>query len=145
MAWTDDQVEELRRLWVEDTLPSTEIARRLGISREAVMGKINRLGLLRHCSPPTLLQLSRSTEQLEEPAAALPAAPSTADHRATESTASSPIGKHPTIFELRAGQCRFPLGARNEPAAFFCGKPALAPKPYCRECCQQAYITPRPR
>ena len=44
--WTDERLEELRRLWVEETLSSSEIAERMGISRGTVMGKINRLGLL---------------------------------------------------------------------------------------------------
>ena len=47
---------------------------------------------------------------------------------------------HPTIFELRSGQCRFPLGAPMEPPRFFCGKPAVLPRPYCRECCERAYV-----
>ena len=54
-------------------------------------------------------------------------------------------GAHPTIFALRARHCRFPLGSFREPAVFFCGKPALWPKPYCRDCCQRAYVTLRAR
>ncbi len=38
-----------------------------------------------------------------------------------------PMHNHPTLFKLRSGQCRFPLGERWEPARFFCGKPALVP------------------
>jgi hypothetical protein len=51
-----------------------------------------------------------------------------------------PVQGHPTLLELRSGQCRFPIGDRLEPARFFCGSPALTPKPYCRECCQRAYV-----
>jgi hypothetical protein len=57
---------------------------------------------------------------------------------------SAPAGEHPTIFELRTGQCRFPIGGPAEPARFFCGKPAVLPKPYCRECCGRAYVVLRP-
>jgi hypothetical protein len=42
--WTEERLAELRRLWVEETLSSSEIAQRMGISRSTVMGKINRLG-----------------------------------------------------------------------------------------------------
>jgi hypothetical protein len=62
-----------------------------------------------------------------------------------EAQAQDRVLKHPTLFKLRAGQCRFPLGERNEVARFFCGKPALSPKPYCTECCQRAYVTIRAR
>lgn len=47
-SWTEARLAELRQLWVEETLSSSEIAQRMGISRSTVMGKINRLGLLRH-------------------------------------------------------------------------------------------------
>ncbi len=46
---------------------------------------------------------------------------------------------HPTLFDLRSGQCRFPIGGPREPARYFCGKPADIPRPYCRECAQRAY------
>ena len=138
-VWTDDRLEELKRLWVEEALASNEVARRMGISRGTVMGKVNRLGLLRHQAVPALAQLSEGAETSQEPASPLTAASDTpflsmGDH------ASSGSGKHPTIFQLRTGQCRFPLGGKNKPAEFFCGKPAALPKTYCPECCLLAYV-----
>ncbi len=45
-TWTEERVERLRRLWAEG-LSASEIARELGegISRNAVIGKVHRLGL----------------------------------------------------------------------------------------------------
>ena len=48
MDWAEDRLEELKRLWVEEALTSSQIAERMGITRGTVLGKINRLGLLRH-------------------------------------------------------------------------------------------------
>ena len=62
-----------------------------------------------------------------------------------EAEAQEPTRKHPTLFELRQGQCRFPIGGFKEPARYFCGQPALAPRPYCRECCQRAYVPAKKR
>ena len=143
-VWTDDRLEELKRLWVEEALASNEVAQRMGISRGTVMGKINRLGLLRHRAVLSLARLSEGAETSQEPASPLTAASDTpflsmGDH------ASSGSGKHPTIFQLRTGQCRFPLGGKNKPAEFFCGKPAALPKPYCPECCLLAYVPTRLR
>ena len=42
--WSDDKIAELRRLW-EEGLPTAEIGRRLGITRNAVIGKAWRLEL----------------------------------------------------------------------------------------------------
>ena len=139
--WTEERLTELRRLWVEETLTSSEIAQRLGISRSTVMGKINRLGLLRHRGAPTLQALSSNAEEVQEQETS-PAAFSAAEQGAVQDQRS---GEHPTIFELRARHCRFPLGGFREPAVFFCGKPAELPKPYCRECCGRAYTVMKPR
>ncbi len=139
--WTEERLAELRQLWVEETLSSSEIAKRLGISRGTVMGKINRLGLLRHRGPPSPPTLSLSAEEPQEQDLS-PATPSAATLKAVEDHS---VGQHPTIFELRARHCRFPLGGFRDPAVFFCGKPAELPKPYCRECCQRAYTPMKPR
>lgn len=45
MAWTDDRVELLRKLWIEGQSAS-QIAKELGgVTRNAVIGKVHRLGL----------------------------------------------------------------------------------------------------
>ena len=45
MAWTDDRVELLKKLWAEG-LSASQIANRLGgVTRNAVIGKVHRLGL----------------------------------------------------------------------------------------------------
>ena len=44
-GWTDERVEALRRLWGEG-LSASQIAKQLGdVSRNAVIGKVHRLGL----------------------------------------------------------------------------------------------------
>ncbi len=143
-VWTDDRLEELKRLWVEEALASNEVAQRMGISRGTVMGKINRLGLLRHRAVPSLAQTSEAAEASQEPASPLTAASDT-PFNGIGNHVSSGRGKPPTIFQLRTGQCRFPLGGKNEPAEFFCGKRAALPKPYCPECCLLAYVPTRLR
>ena len=45
MAWNDERVELLKRLWAEG-LSASQIASRLGgVTRNAVIGKVHRLGL----------------------------------------------------------------------------------------------------
>lgn len=45
MAWTDERVEILKKLWAEG-LSASQIAGRLGgVTRNAVIGKVHRLGL----------------------------------------------------------------------------------------------------
>ena len=45
MAWTDERVDLLKKLWTEG-LSASQIANRLGnVTRNAVIGKVHRLGL----------------------------------------------------------------------------------------------------
>jgi GcrA cell cycle regulator len=45
MAWTDERVELLKKLWTEG-LSASQVAGRLGgVTRNAVIGKVHRLGL----------------------------------------------------------------------------------------------------
>jgi GcrA cell cycle regulator len=44
------------------------------------------------------------------------------------------------FFDLRHGQCNFPVGSLNDPPKWFCGEPALIGKPYCEGHCSTAYV-----
>src|SRR3984957_8133489 len=48
--WTDDRIRELRQLWSEGH-STAEIGRRMGISKNAVVGKAHRLDLPARPSP----------------------------------------------------------------------------------------------
>ena len=52
LAWTDERVELLKRLWSEG-LSASQIAGRLahGVTRNAVIGKVHRLGLSGRVTP----------------------------------------------------------------------------------------------
>ena len=51
MAWTDERVEELKKLWSEG-LSASQIAKQLGgVTRNAVIGKVHRLGLSGRATP----------------------------------------------------------------------------------------------
>lgn len=50
-TWTDERTDTLKRLWIGG-LSASEIARELGgITRNAVIGKVDRLGLLARAKP----------------------------------------------------------------------------------------------
>jgi GcrA cell cycle regulator len=51
MGWTDERVEILKRLWLEG-LSASQIAKQLGgVTRNAVIGKVHRLGLSGRATP----------------------------------------------------------------------------------------------
>ena len=51
MSWTDERVETLKKLWI-DGLSASQIAKQLGsVTRNAVIGKVHRLGLAGRATP----------------------------------------------------------------------------------------------
>src|ERR1700724_3658947 len=53
MSWTDERVEMLKKLWA-DGLSASQIAAELGgITRNAVIGKVHRLGLSGRAQTPS--------------------------------------------------------------------------------------------
>lgn len=69
--WTDDRVQTLRRMWIGGAT-SGAIARTLGdgVTRNAIMGKVNRLGLMgvRRCDGASAEAVSHKTEAGAAPA-----------------------------------------------------------------------------
>ncbi|HWW63935.1 MAG TPA: GcrA family cell cycle regulator [Sphingomonadaceae bacterium] len=72
MAWTDERIEQLKRLW-ESGMTASQIAEDLGgVSRNAVIGKAHRLGLQSRPSP--VKANDAATQETAAPAASRPAA-----------------------------------------------------------------------
>ena len=64
MGWTDERVELLKKLWL-DGLSASQIAKQLGgVTRNAVIGKVHRLGLSGRAAPS---QPSRPTFKAPRP------------------------------------------------------------------------------
>src|SRR5476649_1045832 len=72
MGWTDERVESLKRLWL-DGLSASQIAKQLGgVTRNAVIGKVHRLGLSGRATPS---HPSRTTFKAPRPARPVAASP----------------------------------------------------------------------
>ena len=111
MSWTDDRVETLKRMWGEGQSAS-QIAKELGgVTRNAVIGKVHRLGL------------SNRVEG-EEAAAAAPVAPAPEPApAAAPAAAASPAPERPS----RAAKAEPPPAASEPEAAT--AEPEPAPQP----------------
>lgn len=126
-VWTDDRIAELGRLWKEG-LSTAEIGRRLGISKNAVVGKAHRLNLPARPSPIRNPPLRMAPRPSPEPEVMPPPPP-----------------KVVTIAAGKGPSCQWPHGHPGQPGFHFCGKPAAAGKPYCSEHVSQAYVTGKSR
>ncbi len=74
MAWTDERVELLKKLWAEG-LSASQIAGRLGgVTRNAVIGKVHRLGLSNRVGSDPAPAAKPKTEPAQKPVEAKAAA-----------------------------------------------------------------------
>ena len=147
MGWTDERVDSLRKLWL-DGLSASQIAKQLGggVTRNAVIGKVHRLGLSGRAAPS---QPQRQPARPQRPARAVAAAaPPAPEVRRVAS--STPVPPTPvayrceapgsaTVLTLGAHMCKWPIGDPGSDSFSFCGRRAGAEGPYCVEHAQVAY------
>ena len=165
ITWTDDRVEQLKKLW-SDGLSASQIAAEIGgVTRNAVIGKVHRLGLsgrgktkaassqrprkaTRSPSAPTPITQQpapRSTVMLAPVPA--PLAIDAPQETALADEVAIPMSERVTIMDLRESMCRWPMGDPTKPEFRFCGARSVSGLPYCNHHARVAYqpITDRKR
>jgi len=135
MSWTDERIERLKTMWAEG-LSASQIARALGeVTRNAVIGKVHRLGLAGRATAP------RVERPRPAPAPRLHV-PRVSVMRA-EPVVEEPLEPMPenavTVADLSASVCRWPIGDPAQSDFRFCGRKAKAGAPYCEAHVRMAY------
>jgi GcrA cell cycle regulator len=159
MSWTDERVELLRKLW-SDGLSASQVAAELGpgITRNAVIGKIHRLGLAERAKTAAAPR-PRTVKAARPQTAIVAAAPRSAGHAvhgnvalafapqavvvariAPEEEVVIPMSERVTLMELRESMCRWPMGDPTTPEFRFCGANSpIGSGPYCAHHARVAY------
>ena len=135
MAWTNELIHELTQLW-DAGYSASHIGKRLGVSKNAVIGKAHRLKLPARPSP---IRAERTVPRLRPPAPKAVLRPLPA-LEVVPKPAPKPV---PKPARRRAGgpSCLWPIGDPGEPGFHFCGEPSVPGKPYCDSHCAKAYVT----
>ena len=123
-VWTDERLEELKKLWAKG-LSISQIGEALGVSRNAIAGKAHRMGLPKRPSP------------ISKPKAEKPKVEPVVEEQDL-----------PLRLELRQlvwsrSKCCWPTGDPKKNGFLFCGDTVVPGKPYCLPHCQEAYTTSR--
>ena len=167
MAWTDDRVDILKKLWAEG-LSASQIANRLGgVTRNAVIGKVHRLGLSGRTT----------TSRAKAPRPRRRTAPKTANtgsgsggggyrtsgnlalktYYDTDAVAETqlmpspveeliiPVEERASILTLKESMCRWPIGDPGDSDFHFCGRSSDQSTPYCEFHSRVAYQPPQSR
>jgi len=150
MTWTEERVESLKKLWGEG-LSASQIAAELGgITRNAVIGKVHRLGLSGRAKSPSASpprpRKARAAHLMRVSRPALRGNTALAHAYDFEPEPEPelidnviPLGQRRTILELTEETCRWPIGDPGSTDFFFCGGHARAATPYCSYHSRVAY------
>lgn len=157
MEWSADAIETLRGLWSEGH-STAEIGRRMGVSKNAVVGKAHRLNLPARPSP---IRRETETSPLARPAAPpqrrapTPRVPQ--PMRRLEQPVAPPAPVAPPVQvappppvvrsfpRVSTRSCCWPLGEPGTSEFRFCGEGAIPGKPYCPTHASVAYVKARDR
>src|SRR5437762_9517937 len=152
LTWSDDRVEQLKKLW-ESGLSASQIAAELGnVTRNAVIGKVHRLGLSgRAKSPSSAAPRQRkarpAAQQMMRVARPVSRGNTALAHAFDMELEPDPVAfdnvvpmsQRLTLLELNEATCHWPVGDPSSPEFFFCGGKALSGLPYCAHHSRVAY------
>ena len=146
MAWTPDLIKELKRLWNKG-LTTVEIGNRIGMSKNAVVGKAHRLGLEGRPSPikrdkkkeATVVRAPKKTVEAPKQKVTqsiLPPEPVFEVEPIVEKAVpKKKKRKGVQLVDLKPNSCRWPEGDPKDPDFCFCGQECVPGKIYCEEHC----------
>jgi GcrA cell cycle regulator len=140
-TWTTERLE-LLKIHFAAGLTCREIANEIGVSRNAVIGKITRLNLTRDKAAPARKAGAREPDRRKgagfklrrQILRAVPIEEAAAD-------VQTPIhnGHCCSLFELSEQTCRWPISTPGLPDFCFCGNPPIEGLPYCAGHSRLAY------
>lgn len=159
MAWNDERVDLLKKLWA-DGLSASQIAGRLGgVTRNAVIGKVHRLGLSGRATTSRMkshrprVRVQAANKRLMKPRFANVGNSAlrqlylgdTEPYTPPAEELVIPVAERKYIQSLTESSCRWPIGDPQMADFHFCGKSKVTGLPYCEFHARRAYQPPQPR
>jgi GcrA cell cycle regulator len=147
MSWTDERVEQLKQMWI-DGLSASQIAARLGgVTRNAVIGKVHRLGLSGRGAPTRVTRRRPASPRAARSQSASPAPRREATKKPVAVPAPEPEevefvsdpATQANLLELNEQTCKWPIGDPGDENFHFCGQRSAPGLPYCAAHAKKAY------
>ncbi len=150
MSWTKRRIEALKILWAEGN-SATKVARALGnTTRNAVIGKVHRLGIsnrkeLQESLIASSLKKGKSSKENTDESKSSVALSKT-ERKALTAMFPLPVeeGKAATVLTLKNSMCKWPIGDPEDSRFAFCGRKATR-GPYCAQHAKLAFQTSKKR
>lgn len=118
-GWCDESLERLKSLWSTGDWSAGSIANMLGVTRNAVLGKLNRLGLLDGRGHS--FQRARAAKGGAMPPKQRPQKPAPISREAADVLLARELP--PTDDPFSAKGCRWPIGEVGDADFRFCQRP----------------------
>jgi len=139
-TWTDERIERLK-ICFEAKMSCREIAADIGVSRNAVIGKLSRLNLTRDTG-----RVRRPPRNGESKRPCSKAGPRQQYQILQSAYAEPPPGDNPveskqccSLLELSKERCRWPISTPGAEDFCFCGNAPVDGMPYCTGHMRLAY------
>lgn len=148
MAWTDERVEQLKKLWAEG-LSAAQIANKMGgVTRNAVIGKVHRLGLSGRATPAKPQRGCAPSLERKEGVVAKEPQPEVKSV-IPEPEFIAPLvldtGDRTTVSTIKNNMCKWPIGDPAKEDFHFCGQSTATGKSYCAYHAHLAFQPPQRR
>src|SRR5260370_7439831 len=136
-TWTTERIERLKNRF-EAGLSCRQIADDIGVSRNAVIGKLSRLNLTREENGDARRPTRKDAARERRPRAGPRTVPRLqyqmlkALYGEPQPAGDEPIhnGHRCSLLELGEGRCRWPISTPGAPDFCFCGHTPLQPLPH---------------
>lgn len=144
MGWTEERVAILKKLWLEG-LSASQIAKQLGgVTRNAVIGKVHRLGLSGRATPSQPQRTTFKAPRAPRPVSSTPAAPRRVAEPSHQPQPRQTVYRvegpgSATVLTLGAHMCKWPIGDPSSDSFTFCGRRSDDGHPYCVDHSRVAY------
>ena len=143
MSWNDENVARLKDFW-DQGLPTAQIGKLLGFTKNAVVGKAHRIGLERRPSPIRRTAVKPDRKKARSPI--MPVLhfenkPVKQNEKTQNNKVFVPVTRNLIISKVKRG-CEWPVGHPGESDFHFCDKERFDDKPYCLKHCVVAYVIP---
>ena len=122
MPWDENNVTKLRELW-DQGLPTAQIGKLLGFTKNAVVGKAHRIGLERRPSPIRRTAVKPDRKKARSPVMPKLNFESKKENQTVnnENTSFQPVVKNLFNSSVKRG-CEWPVGHPDEIDFHFCNK-----------------------
>lgn len=167
IGWTPAILNKMKAL-LEKGMSTSKIGKKIGMSKNAVVGKLNRLGWNNKSVANANKKASAKKEIVikvkpakKEPTKKNPdnaakakkltlTTPKISEKKTISSKKNLVVHQHMIqhaveMAMLKPDQCRWPIGNPDAEDFHFCGAKVFPGKPYCYEHCRAAYQMPPPK